>query len=56
MFHADVESYWPITFHFAFHGVHHKWPMDGMRLVFPPTFAAPVIYGLYSLFRTFCPA
>lgn len=50
LFHADVTSYWTITFHFAFHGVHHKWPLDRLRLVFPPTFAAPVIYLLFSAF------
>ncbi len=39
-FHA--EDYWlpnfpPIfAFHFLLHGVHHAYPMDRMRLVFPP--------------------
>lgn len=27
------------TLHYLLHGCHHKHPMDGYRLVFPPTFA-----------------
>lgn len=33
VFHANLTSYWGITFHFLFHGCHHKYPMDGQRLV-----------------------
>lgn len=36
MFHADLSSYWGITLHFLFHGCHHKYPMDSLRLVMPP--------------------
>jgi 4-hydroxysphinganine ceramide fatty acyl 2-hydroxylase len=26
----------PIVAHFMFHGIHHAFPMDKLRLVFPP--------------------
>lgn len=28
------------TMHYLLHGCHHKHPMDGLRLVFPPAAAA----------------
>jgi len=43
LFHAHVVSRAGITLHFAFHGCHHKQPQDGLRLVFPPLFAAPLV-------------
>jgi dihydroceramide fatty acyl 2-hydroxylase len=43
VFHAQPRSYWGITLHFSFHGCHHKRPMDRLRLVFPPLFAAPLV-------------
>ncbi|KJE96543.1 ferredoxin 1-like protein [Capsaspora owczarzaki ATCC 30864] len=51
VFHAvpSRSAFW-ITFHYLMHGVHHKSPMDGDRLVFPPAPAAIVITLLYSLF------
>jgi hypothetical protein len=40
-------SFWPLpwcgranTAHYLLHGCHHKHPMDGLRLVFPPAAAA----------------
>ena len=36
LFHATPRSYWGITLHFLFHGCHHKFPRDQLRLVFPP--------------------
>jgi dihydroceramide fatty acyl 2-hydroxylase len=35
-FHAHLSSYWGITLHFLFHGCHHKYPLDSLRLVMPP--------------------
>jgi len=43
IFHLDElmqHNYWTITLHFVLHGVHHLLPMDPMRLVLPPIFAA----------------
>lgn len=34
------------TVHYLFHGCHHKHPMDGLRLVFPPAPAAIIAVGV----------
>jgi 4-hydroxysphinganine ceramide fatty acyl 2-hydroxylase len=39
MFHCEEripDNRWCITFHFLVHGIHHAFPADDMRLVFPP--------------------
>jgi len=54
-FHARGESYWAITVHFLFHGNHHKYPMDGMRLVFPPIPAAAIASIIYMGIRMLLP-
>ncbi|CAM6122139.1 unnamed protein product [Calypogeia fissa] len=36
VFHMKTSSYWGNTLHYFLHGFHHKHPMDGARLVFPP--------------------
>ena len=54
LFHG--EDYWLkyakksnviLTFHFLIHGIHHAFPMDRYRLVFPP---APGFIVLYLFF------
>lgn len=55
LFHIRPESYWGITLHFTFHGCHHKWPLDSMRLVFPPVPAAPIILGVFILMHRLWP-
>lgn len=51
VFHAPCTSYWGITLHFLFHGCHHKYPMDHLRLVMPPVpalaFALVVYHALH---------
>ncbi len=42
LFHLEARGYWLITAHFLFHGCHHKYPMDDMRLVMPPAAALPI--------------
>ncbi|KAE9600863.1 putative fatty acid hydroxylase [Lupinus albus] len=44
LFHVKTKSYWGNTLHYLLHGCHHKHPMDGFRLVFPP--AGGVILGI----------
>lgn len=39
------------TFHFLIHGIHHKFPRDRYRLVFPPTLAALILAVLLLLFQ-----
>lgn len=43
LFHSQPHTYWGITLHFLFHGCHHKYPSDHLRLVFPPVPAAAVV-------------
>lgn len=61
LFHVKTTSYWGNTLHYLLHGCHHKHPMDGYRLVFPPTFAtmfAIPLYGMINLMfsRTWAPS
>ncbi|ESR62106.1 hypothetical protein CICLE_v10016504mg [Citrus x clementina] len=49
LFHIKTKSYWGNTFHYLIHGCHHKHPMDGLRLVFPPAGAALVSLALWNL-------
>jgi sterol desaturase/sphingolipid hydroxylase (fatty acid hydroxylase superfamily) len=44
-----------ITFHFLMHGIHHKTPMDGLRLVFPPLPAIPIVTFFFFFYRALLP-
>ena len=55
LFHIEPSSYWGITFHFTFHGCHHKWPLDSLRLVFPPLPAAPIVAGVFYTMHHWLP-
>ena len=55
LFHIQPTSYWGITLHFTFHGCHHKWPLDSLRLVFPPVPAAPIIAGVFFAMHQILP-
>ncbi|KAJ7558810.1 hypothetical protein O6H91_04G056800 [Diphasiastrum complanatum] len=46
LFHVKTKRYWSNTAHYLLHGCHHKHPMDGYRLVFPPAATA----GFCALF------
>lgn len=35
------------AFHFNIHGIHHAFPMDKYRLVFPPTIGHMILYPLF---------
>ena len=39
--------------HFIFHGVHHDYPRDKMRLVLPPSVSIPLASAFYFLFASF---
>jgi sterol desaturase/sphingolipid hydroxylase (fatty acid hydroxylase superfamily) len=50
MFHMDAflpDNGWLRTGHFIIHGIHHRLPMDGDRLVMPPIAAAPLTFGVW---------
>ncbi|KAJ4702931.1 Fatty acid 2-hydroxylase [Melia azedarach] len=52
-FHMKTTSYWGNTLHYLIHGCHHKHPMDGLRLVFPPAATAILCVPLWILFKLF---
>jgi len=56
LFHSQPLTYWGITLHFLFHGCHHKYPSDRLRLVFPPVPAAVVIAVVYAVLHATLPA
>ncbi|KAK8918594.1 Fatty acid 2-hydroxylase 2 [Platanthera zijinensis] len=53
VFHIQTRSYWANTFHYLLHGCHHKHPMDGLRLVFPPAATAIICIPFWGLIRLF---
>lgn len=55
VFHHVGSSAFSITFHFLLHGQHHKFPMDAMRLVFPPLPAAVLIALVYTIYTVCFP-
>jgi dihydroceramide fatty acyl 2-hydroxylase len=55
VFHGAVSSYWGITFHFLFHGCHHKYPSDLLRLVFPPVPASALVALVWTVLHALLP-
>ena len=55
-FHSQPSSYWGITLHFLFHGCHHKFPSDALRLVMPPLPALGFALAVYSSLHAALPA
>ncbi|XP_022885547.1 dihydroceramide fatty acyl 2-hydroxylase FAH1-like isoform X2 [Olea europaea var. sylvestris] len=51
LFHIKTKSYWGNTIHYLLHGCHHKHPMDGQRLVFPPTATAILCVPFWNLIK-----
>jgi sterol desaturase/sphingolipid hydroxylase (fatty acid hydroxylase superfamily) len=55
VFHFEPGSRWGKRLHFIFHGVHHDYPNDAMRLVMPPSASIPLATGFYFLFQLVLP-
>ncbi|KAJ8444125.1 hypothetical protein Cgig2_005806 [Carnegiea gigantea] len=65
LFHIKTKSYWLVlisfktpfsmgnTIHYLLHGCHHKHPMDGLRLVFPPAATAVLCVPFWNLVKFF---
>ncbi|KAB2077992.1 hypothetical protein ERO13_A06G119800v2 [Gossypium hirsutum] len=51
LFHIKTRSYWGNTFHYLLHGCHHKHPLDGLRLVFPPAATAILCAPVWTMFK-----
>jgi len=55
VFHFVPKSKWGLRLHFLFHGVHHDYPSDALRLVLPPSVSIPLATGFYFLFYALIP-
>lgn len=53
VFHYHPTSEFGKKIHFIFHGVHHDYPRDKLRLVLPPSVSIPLATGFYFLFASF---
>jgi sterol desaturase/sphingolipid hydroxylase (fatty acid hydroxylase superfamily) len=51
VFHLPPKGKIMERLHFIFHGVHHDYPMDKLRLVLPPSVSIPLATALYFLFK-----
>jgi sterol desaturase/sphingolipid hydroxylase (fatty acid hydroxylase superfamily) len=56
VFHFVPKSSWGQRLHFIFHGVHHDFPSDRLRLVMPPSASIPLASGFYFLFMILLPS
>jgi sterol desaturase/sphingolipid hydroxylase (fatty acid hydroxylase superfamily) len=57
VFHyMPADKPWAQRLHFIFHGVHHDYPSDRLRLVLPPSVSIPLALVFYFLFRALMPA
>lgn len=50
VFHAHPQSEWAKKIHYTFHGIHHDYPQDSLRLVMPPAVSLPLALFFYWLF------
>ena len=50
VFHYKPRSEWGRKFHWTFHGVHHDYPSDPLRLVMVPAVSLPLATAFYFLF------
>lgn len=50
LFHWVPSSAWGKRLHFIFHGVHHDYPNDALRLVMPASVSIPLAAAFYFLF------
>lgn len=50
VFHYEAKTAVGKKFFWFLHGVHHDWPNDKMRLVFPPSVSLPLAFLFWLLF------
>jgi len=55
VFHYVPKNKWGLRLHFIFHGVHHDYPSDRLRLVLPPSVSIPLATGFFFLFNAVLP-
>jgi len=56
VFHFHPTSEFGKKMHFIFHGIHHDYPCDRLRLVLPPSVSIPLATAFFFLWRSFIPA
>jgi sterol desaturase/sphingolipid hydroxylase (fatty acid hydroxylase superfamily) len=56
IFHFKPKQAWGQRLHFIFHGVHHDYPKDALRLVMPPSVSIPLAFIFYGFYGLFVPA
>ena len=50
VFHGHPKAEWAKKIHYTFHGIHHDYPQDSLRLVMPPPVSIPLAFFFYWLF------
>ena len=53
VFHFHPTSEFGKKIHFIFHGIHHDYPCDKLRLVMPPSVSIPLATAFFFFFRLF---
>ena len=56
VFHFHPSSEFGKKIHFIFHGIHHDYPCDRLRLVMPPSVSIPLATGFFFFFKIFVDA
>ncbi|MCD8528796.1 MAG: sterol desaturase family protein [Chitinophagales bacterium] len=51
IFHAHPKAAWAKKIHYTFHGIHHDYPQDSLRLVMPPAVSIPLAVIFFFLFK-----
>ncbi len=51
VFHWIPPGKFGLRIHFVFHGVHHDFPNDRLRLVMPPTISIPLAFLFFYVFK-----
>lgn len=51
VFHGHPTAEWAKKIHYTFHGIHHDFPQDSLRLVMPPAVSIPLAIIVYFLFK-----
>ncbi len=55
IFHYHPTSEYGKKLHFIFHGIHHDYPCDRLRLVLPPSVSIPLATGFFFIWKSFIP-
>jgi len=55
VFHFVPKSKLGLRLHFIFHGVHHDYPRDRLRLVLPPAMSVPLAIVFYFIWKSILP-